>query len=42
MPCGKNTMKWKRAMAVARREYPRAGLRKRKRIAGSILGGKRK
>jgi len=42
MPCGKHTMKWRRAMSIARREYPNAGLNRRKRIAGSIIGGKKK
>jgi len=42
MPCGKHTMKWKRAMQIARREYPSLSLNRRRKIAGSIIGGKKK
>lgn len=42
MVCGKKTMKWKRAMAIARRQYPRLSIKRRRKIAGSILGGKTK
>lgn len=36
------TMKWKRAMGIARREYPNASLKRRKKIAAGILGGSKK
>ena len=42
MPVGKGTMKWKNAMAVARRNYPKASLSRKRRIAGAIIGGKKK
>lgn len=35
-------MRWKRAMSLARREYPRLGLERRRKIAGSIVGGSTK
>lgn len=41
MPCGKGSMTWKRAMAVARRQYPDMGLERRKKVAGRIVGGLR-
>jgi len=41
MPCGRKTMTWKRAMAIARRNYPHLSLARRKKIAGSIIGGLR-
>jgi len=41
MACGKNTKKWKNAMATARRRRPRASLSKRINIAAAILGGKK-
>ena len=36
MPCGKGTMKWKRAMGITKRNYPRASLKRRRRIAAAI------
>ena len=42
MACGKGTMKWKKAMNIARTNYPRLSLNRRRRIAGSILGGSKK
>lgn len=36
MPCGRGTMKWRRAMGIARRNYPNASLERRRRIAGAI------
>lgn len=42
MACGKSTMKWKRAMGIARREYPRASLQRRRKIAASITRKKPK
>jgi len=41
MGCNKK-MNWERAMRIARKEYPRASLKRRRKIAGSILGGSRK
>lgn len=41
MPCGKHTLKWKRAMQIARREYPNLGVSRRRKIAGAIIGGSR-
>jgi hypothetical protein len=37
MACGKHTMKWKRAMALARREYPHLGIKRRRMVAGAIV-----
>jgi hypothetical protein len=34
-------MTWDRAMRIAREEYPNLGLARRRKIAGSILGGSR-
>ena len=42
MVCRKGSMKWKRAMAIVRRQYPSYGLQRRRRIAGSIIGGRTK
>lgn len=42
MACGKHTMKWKNAMAIARREYPRLSLNRRRKVAGDIVHKKRK
>lgn len=42
MTVGKDTLKWKRAMAIARRRKGNLGLMRRRKIAGAILGGKRK
>lgn len=39
MGCG---MTWKRAMGIARREYPSRSLKSRKKIAAGILGGSKK
>lgn len=41
MPCEKSSITWKRAMNVARKQYPKASLKRRKKIAGSIIGGSR-
>ena len=41
MPCGKHTMKWKNAMQIARREYPRLSLSRRRKVAGAIVRRKR-
>jgi len=41
MPCGKGTMKWKRAMSIARKNYPKLGLSRRKRIAAAITKKKK-
>lgn len=35
-------MKWTRAMGIARRNYPSASLKRRKKIAAGIIGGKKK
>lgn len=37
----KSSMTWKRAMAMAKNDYPRASLSRRRKIAGSIVGGLR-
>lgn len=42
MPCGRRTMKWKRAMQTARRQYPHASLTRRRRIAAAIARGRKK
>lgn len=41
MPCGKDSMTWKRALAMANRQYPRLSLNRRRKVAGSIVGGLR-
>jgi len=41
MSCGRNTMKWKRAMQIARREYPNLGLKRRRMVAAAITRKKR-
>lgn len=35
MSCGK--MNWKKAMQIAREEYPNMSLKKRKKVAGNII-----
>lgn len=42
MPCGRNTLKWKKAMRIAKENYPQLGLERRRKIAGSIVGGSRR
>lgn len=42
MACGKHTMKWKNAMQIARREYPNLSVERRRKVAGAIIGGKKK
>ena len=42
MPCGKKSMKRKRAMDIARREYPNLSLARRRKIAGRIIHKKKK
>lgn len=42
MLCRKSGMPWKRAMSIARREYPRLSLKRRRKIAGGIIGGKKR
>ena len=37
MSCGRNTMRWKNAMQIARRQYPSMGLARRKKVAGGIV-----
>jgi len=37
MPCGKGTLKWKRAMRIVKKRYPSYGIERRRRIAGSIV-----
>lgn len=40
MPCGK--MRWKKAMSIARREYPGMSLKRRKKVAAAIVGKRKK
>jgi len=42
MPCRRSSMKWKRALRIATKNYPRLSLKRRRKIAGSIIGGKKK
>lgn len=42
MVCGKGTMKWRKAMAIARRNYPGASLERRRRIAAAITRKKKR
>jgi len=42
MVCGRGTMKWKRAMAIARRNYPGASLKRRRKIAAAITRKKKR
>jgi len=42
MACGRNTMKWKKAMRIAKKNYPNLSLERRRKIAGSIVGGSKK
>lgn len=37
MPCPKGSMKWKKAMGIARRQYPSYGLTRRRRIAAGLV-----
>lgn len=36
MPCGRDTRKWKKAMDIARREYPDLSLKRRRMVAAAI------
>jgi len=36
MACSRKTMKWARAMAIARRNYPRLSLKRRRMVAAAI------
>lgn len=36
MACGRKTMKWKNAMAIARRQYPSLGIKRRRMVAAAI------
>ena len=37
MACRKGTMKWKRAMRIATKNYPHASIKRRRRIASAII-----
>lgn len=39
MVCRKSGMTWKRAMRIARKQYPHFSLKRRRKIAGKIAGG---
>jgi len=41
MPCPKSSMKWKRAMRIAKKNYPHLSLKRRRRIAASITRKKK-
>ena len=41
MVCGRKTMKWKKAMQIARRNYPNLGLKRRRMVAAAITKKKR-
>ena len=41
MVCGRKTMKWKRAMAIAKRQYPRLSLKRRRMVAAAITRKKK-
>ena len=41
MPCGRGTMRWRRAMQIARRQYPNLGLERRRRVAAAITKRKK-
>lgn len=42
MACRKDTKKWQNAMAKARRLHPNYGTARTQKVAGAILGGKKK
>lgn len=41
MPCGRKTMKWKRAMRIAKKTYPHLGLKRRRMVAAAITRKKK-
>jgi len=42
MVCGRKTMRWKKAMAIARKQYPHLGLKRRRMVAAAITRKKKK
>lgn len=36
MVCPRRSMKWKRAMQIARRHYPKLGIKRRRKVAAAI------
>lgn len=41
MACRRDTMKWRRAMQIARRQYPHLGLERRRKVAAAITRKKK-
>lgn len=41
MACRKGSMRWKKAMKIVRKQYPKLSLKRRERIAGAIISKKK-
>ena len=41
MVCPRKSMKWKKAMRIARKQYPKLGLKRRRMVAAAITRKKK-